>query len=148
MEDREKYKAAVCDQDAEMLWHGCLHCLKMQRAENGGVPGHAAVCYLIAENTTDVTLIEKTALALMSAGCRDFHFCGKQRQLWHNTVDVVDIHRTSDEDDWALTSDNDNISDFADELSLEDLPDTYLIYDDEELLTQTLCMLEKDLENE
>ena len=132
------------DEKSRTEW---LHCLQMSGGSISGDVGHPASCFLIAEKTDDDVAIRRVAMALMNAGCRDFHFCGSLRELWHDTFDRVDIERTSDEKDWALTCDYGSAEEFARTITQEhawctDAPgDFYLIYDDEAMFGEVLRSL-------
>ena len=49
------------------------------------------IIFFIVEHTTNKGYIEKQAMQLLVAGCRDFHFFGAEEPLWHLTFDEVDV---------------------------------------------------------
>ena len=107
------------------------------------------IFFFIVEHTTDKEYIEKQAMQLLVAGCRDFHFFGAKEPLWHLTFDEVDImmYPNSTSENVALTSNYITFDDFVDEIKLCIncrcfLPtDIYLVYDDKSLYQNVLQAL-------
>lgn len=107
------------------------------------------IFFFIVEHTTDKEYIEKQAMQLLVAGCRDFHFFGAKEPLWHLTFDEVDImmYPNSTSENVALTSNYITFDDFVDEIKLcincrYFLPtDIYLVYDDKSLYQNVLQAL-------
>ena len=107
------------------------------------------IFFFIVEHTTDKEYIEKQAMQLLVAGCRDFHFFGAKEPLWHLTFDEVDImmYPNSTSENVALTSNYITFDDFVDEIKLcincrYFLPtDIYLVYDDKSLYQNFLQAL-------
>ena len=107
------------------------------------------IFFFIVEHTTDKKFIEKQAMQLLVAGCRDFHFFGAKEPLWHLTFDEVDImmYPNSTSENVALTSNYITFDDFVDEIKLcincrYFLPtDIYLVYDDKSLYQNVLQAL-------
>ena len=107
------------------------------------------IFFFIVEHTTDKEFIEKQAMQLLVAGCRDFHFFGAKEPLWHLTFDEVDImmYPNSTSENVALTSNYITFDDFVDEIKLcincrYFLPtDIYLVYDDTSLYQNVLQAL-------
>ena len=108
--------------------------------------------YYIVENTTDKEFIEKEALQtvlLVNTYSREFHFYGKQAQLWENAFDLADvaIRPAASDEEIALTMVYRNLDDFIDNLQEEIAErefvsrDIYLIYDDETLYKHILTKL-------
>ena len=107
------------------------------------------IFFFIVEHTTDKEYIEKQAMQLLVAGCRDFHFFGAKEPLWHLTFDEVDImmYPNSTSENVALTSNYITFDDFVDEIKLcincrYFLPtDIYLVYDYKSLYQNVLQAL-------
>ena len=107
------------------------------------------IFFVIVEHTTDKEYIEKQAMQLLVAGCRDFHFFGAKEPLWHLTFDEVDImmYPNSTSENVAFTSNDITFDDFVDEIKLcikciYFLPtDIYLVYDDKSLYQNVLQAL-------
>ena len=108
--------------------------------------------YYIVENTTDKEFIEKEAfqtVLLINTDSREFHFYGKQAQLWENAFDLADvaIRPTASDEEVALTIVYRNLDDFIDTLQEEIAEkefisqNIYLIYDDETLYKYILSKL-------
>ena len=102
------------------------------------------IFFFIVEHTDDKEFIQKQAVQLLSAGCRDYHFFGKQEPIWHLAFDEADImmYPNSTSETVALTSGYESFDDFVDEIQLcircrYLVPtDFYLIYDDEVVYTE------------
>ena len=107
------------------------------------------IFFFIVEHTTDKEYIEKQAMQLLVAGCRDFHFFGAKEPLWHLTFDEVDVmmYPNSTPENVALTSNYITFDDFVDEIKLcincrYFLPtDINLVYDDKSLYQNVLQAL-------
>ena len=107
------------------------------------------IFFFIVEHTTDKEFIEKQAMQLLVAGCRDFHFFGAREPLWHLAFDEVDVmmYPNSTPENVALTSNYITFDDFVDEIKLcincrYFLPtDIYLVYDDKSIYQKVLQAL-------
>ena len=115
-------------------------------------PSHTWSFYYVVENITDKDFIEKEtfkSVLLVNEHSREFHFYGKQAQLWENFFDLADItlRPNATNQEVALTMVYSDIEEFINMLQEEIsarcfVPhDTYLIYDDETVYKQILSKL-------
>lgn len=108
-------------------------------------------CFFIVEHPCDKDFIQQQALMLLLTQCKEFHFYGKQSQLWENEFDFIDsqLHPADDDMDIALTSAWSSLEGFVEalEVSLSErsfVPyDMLLIYDDEGIYSKVLEILKK-----
>lgn len=123
-----------------------LSCLNLYTGVIRYHEGHTFSCFFIVEHTDDKEYIKKHALELMTAGCRNSNFYGKQAKLWENIYASVDIYKNQNEYNCTAISTWDKIESFVDalrfELSARTLipHDVYLIYDDDQIGEQVLSM--------
>ena len=54
-------------------------------------PNARTISYFTVNTMNDREAIRKIAMSLILSGCREFHFYGKQEDLWHQIFDEVDI---------------------------------------------------------
>lgn len=109
-------------------------------------------CFFIVEHPCDSDFMQQQSLMLLLTQCKEFHFYGKQSQIWENEFDLIDsqLHPADDDMDIALTSAWSTIEGFVESLeaSLSERPfvpcDILLIYDDEDIYSRVLEMLKKE----
>lgn len=73
---------------------------------------------LVISDSVPDDIVKKFAKILLTAGCRDFAFCGVESDKWHRLFDEVDIERTEDDEDYATTWEIDGIDEIPDELCI------------------------------
>ncbi len=98
---------------------------------------HIYSVFFIAENTSEVGYIKKELLKFITAGCTDFHICGKYRELWNTALAELhkQIYPNSDDKQISIYtySDLNEMVNILSESTKEKYfvpTDFYLIYDD------------------
>ena len=81
-------------------------------------PNARTISYFTVNTMNDREAIRKIAMSLILSGCREFHFYGKQEDLWHQIFDEVDIqiNPNASDDDIALTMGYVTLDELLDEL--------------------------------
>ena len=110
--------------------------LELEQGKMELTQGREFYCFFIVEHPHDTEFIKKQALSLIVAGCKEFHFYGKEEPVWHSEIDNADILVNPAAEDVAMTSGYDELDDFVFQLTLPltcrtFVPQSvYLIYDD------------------
>ncbi len=81
--------------------------------DNEKLNEHTVIC--VMTKAYDEEIIRLYAQNLLKRGCRDFGFCGVDKDIWHRTFDSVDIE-LNNEKDWGTTWNIDSIMDIPDDI--------------------------------
>lgn len=86
--------------------------------ESGNYDFNDFTVILVGDKKIDDAQISMYADVLLKSGCRNFGFCGKYAEEWHNLFDIEGIAFFKDSDDIVLTYTIDSIANIPDEFCI------------------------------